>query len=162
MVHLLLLAILECFWVKRVRLMSEMLGNQYFINGLYEKAIQAYEEVLEADPQNSYVLVHCILAELKLGILEKALLHYIQLLALRPIENIMENAYLKPVCREVQTEKSLFAEESQRRLAQAILDSLCNRGKNVVKTFKSLLKKFSYSAEIEELIKQVEELPDHV
>ncbi len=142
--------------------MSEMLGNQYFINGVYEKAIQAYEEVLRNDPQNSDVLVHCILAELKLGLLEKSLVHYIRLVKLCPNKNVMENVYLKPVCLQVQMEESLFKEKADRYLARAILDGLCGRRHIAKEMFRSLNENFAYSPKVQELLKQVEEKQNHV
>jgi len=142
--------------------MSEMLGNQYFINGLYQKAIRAYEAVLEGEPNNQDVLVHCILAELKEALLEKALVHYLQLMEICPDKNVMENVYLKPICLQVQSEESLFKEESDRRLARAILDGLCGRRDKAKGIFNSLKNNFVYSPKIQALLKRMEERPNHV
>jgi len=142
--------------------MSEMLGNQYFINGVYEKAIEVYEEVLKNDPQNSDVLLHCILAELKLGLLEKAFVHYLRLIKLCPSQNVLENVYLKPVCLQVQSEESLFEEETDRRLARAILDGLCGHRDRAEEIFHSLKDEFAHSQKIQELLNEMEGKPNHV
>ncbi len=142
--------------------MSEMLGNQYFINGLYQKAIQAYEAVLEREPNNQDVLVHCILAELRMALLEKALIHYLRLIAYSSNKNALQNAYLKPVCLQVQMEESLFGEEAERHLARAILDGLCGHRDRANEMFHSLKNKFAYSPKIQELLREMEEKPNHV
>ncbi len=52
--------------------MSEMLGNQYFLSRNFFKAQEAYEKVLEAEPQNDYVKKRLIVCFTQTGKILKA------------------------------------------------------------------------------------------
>lgn len=52
--------------------MSEMLGNQYFLSRNFSKAKEAYEKVLQAEPQNEYVKKRLIICYTQTGEILKA------------------------------------------------------------------------------------------
>lgn len=52
--------------------MSEMLGNQYFLSRNFSKAKEAYEKVLEAEPQNEFIKKRLVICYTQTGEISKA------------------------------------------------------------------------------------------
>ncbi|MFN3871848.1 MAG: tetratricopeptide repeat protein [Ignavibacterium sp.] len=52
--------------------MSEMLGNQYFLTRNFSKAKEAYEKVLESEPNNDYLKKRLIICYTQTGEIKKA------------------------------------------------------------------------------------------
>ncbi len=135
--------------------MSEMLGNQYFLSGQYEKALAQYREVLSQNPRNKAVLIHTILAETRVGQLEEALVHLIQLLSLEPRSIAPGNAYLEPVCHDVQKG---FSEKNENSLAQAILALLCGKCEEARRLFQRFGGDVRWRESIQTLLQSMEKL----
>lgn len=52
--------------------MSEMLGNQYFLSRNFSKAKEAYEKVLESEPENDFIKKRLIICHTQTGEIKKA------------------------------------------------------------------------------------------
>ncbi len=138
--------------------MSEMLGNQYFLNGQYEKALTQYAEVLAQNPENKAVLIHTILAEVQLGFLEQALGHFSQLLSLESDEIAPENAYLEPVCHDLsQGAKAQFG-KMQNELSRAILDFLCSKKEEAKELFGKYVTDLRWEKLVRPILNKMEKL----
>ncbi len=138
--------------------MSEMLGNQYFLNGQYEKALIQYADVLARNPENKTVLIHTILAEVKLGRLEQALAHFNRLLSLETQEFAPENAYLEPVCHDLnEAERASFG-RMQNELSRAILDFLCSKREEAKQLFEKYAADSRWAEEVRPILKNMEKL----
>jgi len=138
--------------------MSEMLGNQYFLNGQYEKALAQYSDVLAQNPHNKAVLIHTILAEVRLGKLQEALEHVDRLLSLGAPKIIPENAYLDPVCRAFHGEDGMQSEDIENALARGVLNLLCGKQADARRLFQQYQAEPQWRERIESILTKLENL----
>lgn len=77
--------------------MSEMLGNQYFLSRNFLKAKEAYEKVLESEPENDFIKKRLIICYTQTGEIKKAFELFYEI-AKRNIEYITDTDIIADDC----------------------------------------------------------------
>jgi pentatricopeptide repeat protein len=77
--------------------MSEMLGNQYFLSRNFSKAKEAYEKVLESEPQNDFIRKRLLICYTQTGEINKAFELFYEILK-RDIELITNTDIVADDC----------------------------------------------------------------